>query len=883
MGQCNKSLLGLGIALAMRVSTAQASTPPKLRLGNDVRPAAQSLDLTIVPGRAAFTGTSTIDVEVQEPTRTIWLNANAITVAKAEVTSGGSSQPATVVPGGTDFLGLEFARAVPRGRSTLRLEYSGKISDSDSAGVFQGKDGDDLYVFTQFEAILARRAFPCFDEPGFKNPWRLTVHVKKEHMALANTNAISETDEPGGMKKVVFAPTPPLPSYLVAFAVGPFEIVDGGLAGLKKTPIRIVTPRGKTREARYAAEVTGPILERLEDYFGRPYPFDKLDSLAIPLTFGFGAMENVGLITYAQTILLADPAVDTEERRREYVSVAAHEIAHQWFGDLVTPEWWDDIWLNEAFATWMSSKLVAAWKPEWQTRLEDLGSKFYAMEQDALVSARKVRQPIETNDDIANAFDAITYEKGAAVIRMFESWMGEGAFRQGVRSYLDQHAFGSARLGDFLAAVGGPEPRLAAAFSTFLDQPGFPEVSVTLRCEGEPTVTLRQERHLPLGSSGAPGQIWRVPVCVSYATASGPQGECLLLDAPEAAFKLSRATSCPALLVANRSATGYYVGRYEGTLLPQLLEDRTAFLSAEERRSLLNDLVRVSRGGHLAAGKVLSAIPYFAHAPERPVVEQAQKVAADSRRLLPIALAPNYRRFVDRAFGERARQLGWTARPEDDAETRLMRAQLVPFVARQGEDGALRTEARRLAEGWLAERTGVEADLLRGVLSTAAAFADKPFFDRLVAELRKTRDRQQREELVRALGSFRDPASVTAAFDLLVHSDLDFLEIWRVLFGPLQDPSTDSLPFAFVKANGDEILKRAPSGGDFEFGAILPFVGRNLCDRAAEEEFVAYFRDRAPKFTGGPRNYQQALEAIHLCIAQKAAQGAEVTSFFAAQ
>ena len=272
MGQCNKSLLGLGLALVMRVPTSEASTPPKLRLGTDVRPAAQSLDLTLVPGRAAFTGTSTIEVEVQAPTRTIWLNATGITVGKAEVTSGGSSQPATLVPGGTDFLGLGFARAVPRGRSTLRLEYSGKISDSDSAGVFQGKDGDDLYVFTQFEATLARRAFPCFDEPGFKNPWNLTVHVKKEHLALSNTNAISEVDEPGGMKKVVFAPTPPLPSYLVAFAIGPFEIVDGGVAGIKKTPIRIVTPRGKAREARYAAEVTGPILDAPRGLFRTPVP-----------------------------------------------------------------------------------------------------------------------------------------------------------------------------------------------------------------------------------------------------------------------------------------------------------------------------------------------------------------------------------------------------------------------------------------------------------------------------------------------------------------------------------------------------------------------------------------------------------------------------------
>src|SRR5581483_1389680 len=302
----------------------------------------------------------------------------------------------------------------PAGAARLHLEYDGKISTRDSAGIFRARDAGENYLFTQFESIDARRAFPCFDQPNFKTPWQLTLHVPHPDTAISNAPQVSETVETGGMKKVVFAVSKPLPTYLIAFAVGPFDIVDAGRAGKNRIPVRIITPKGKAHQAKYAAEVTAAIIDRLEKYFGIPYPYEKSDQVAIPVTYGFGAMENAGMVTYGQTILLSDPALDTPQRQREYATDAAHELAHQWFGDLVTPLWWDDIWLNEAFATWMEMKIVAQWKPEWHTRLDNMGPKFGAMRSDSLVSARRVRQPIESVNDIANAFDGITYEKGAA-------------------------------------------------------------------------------------------------------------------------------------------------------------------------------------------------------------------------------------------------------------------------------------------------------------------------------------------------------------------------------------------------------------------------------------------------------------------------------------
>ncbi len=873
-------LLALGPCLCF-LSFAATDAPPALRLDDSVRPVRYAADLTLDPGATAFSGSIHIDVDVAKPSSLIWMNGTDIQIEEATVMAGGKTIPAAVVPGGTDFLGLRLANDVPAGPATIAIRYRGAISTKSSAGIFQSKDAGNDYLFTQFESIDARRAFPCFDQPGFKTPWRLTLHVKKDQRAFANTPMASETDEAGGMKKVEFAETKPLPSYLVAFAVGPFETVDGGAAGRNHTPIRIIVPKGKAGQAVYAAQITGQVLEELERYFGIAYPFPKLDAVAVPLTFGFGAMENAGFITYAQTIILADPAVDTDRRRRTYSSVAAHEMGHQWFGDLVTLAWWDDTWLNEAFATWTSSKIIAEWKPEWNSRLQDLGGKFGAMNEDSLVSARQIRQPIEAKDDISNAFDGITYQKGAAVIRMFETWVGEQRFQQGVRGYLKRYAYKNASLNDFLDSIAGAgQPRLIQAFKTFLEQPGVPVISAALRCDGPPTVALSQKRYLPLGSKGDAAKLWEVPVCVGYPSAAGETKECFLLDKPSAEFRLTKTAACPAALNANAGAAGYYIADYQGDLLTKLLAGGQASLDPAERRTLLNDLQSLANAGDVPQSRALAAVPSFANAPERQIVAQAQEVVTGVKPFLDPALEDNYARFVREVFGERARKLGWSAAPGEDAETRLLRAGLVPFDAGQGADPVLVAQARRLAEGWLATGGGVDSDMLGGVLATAARFGDRALFDSMLAKLDKTTDRQLRRSVIVALGSFRDPKIAESALDLMIHSHIDMRETAFLLFSPLGDRATDRLPFEFVKAHYEEIVAKAPRGGGFEFGAVLPMTGRAFCDASSLKAFEDFFGERAKTFTGGPRNYSQVVEAVRLCMAQKNAQAADIDGFF---
>jgi cytosol alanyl aminopeptidase len=859
---------------------AFAAEPPKLRLGDGVRPVRYRLDLTVIPQQDNFTGKIEIDLEVRNPTDVVWLNAHLLTIDSAEFIAGGHKQAAKVQTSGDQFASFTAASAIPAGPAQLRIEYHGAFNKVGSDGLFKEQDAGTWYAYTQFESIDARRAFPCFDEPNFKTPWQLTVHVSKSDSAVSNTPVQSETDEPDGRKKVVFAETKPLPSYLVALGVGPFDIVDAGKVGKNHTPLRMITPKGKAAQAQYAAEVTGPLLAELENYFGVPYPYEKLDVLSVPL-FG-GAMENAGLITCVQSVMLRDSAQDSINRQRGYASIIAHEMAHQWFGDLVTTAWWDDIWLNEAFASWMDDKILRHWKPDWNTVIDEQNTRMGAMGGDSLVSARKIRQPIESNDDIANAFDDITYSKGEAVIGMFENWMGEDAFRAGVQRYIRQYSWRNATEADFLDSLSsaGSVP-VGRAFSTFLNQAGVPLVSVGLTCgAGGATLHLSQKRALPLGTTGSTAQTWQVPVCVRYGDGDTARRECTLLTGASMDWKLAQAGSCPAWVEANADGKGYYRTRYEGDLQDKLLAGGAPRLSAAERVAALGDVDALTGMGEVKSGAALGLAVAFADDPVRQVRSSSIGIISGVHDyLVPHDLRPNYARLVDRTFGARARQLGWKAKSGEDAETRLTRSSIVPLVALWGGDGSLAAEARQLATQWVADRTAVDADIVGSVLNVAARTGDETFFKQLSAALAGTEDRHQRDLILGAMGSFTDPHIARGAMDLALKPDSDLRESATLLFGPMGVPETRSLPFEFVQANYDALVAKIPAGSTFGFGEFLPFVGGAFCDEKSAEEVNAFFEPKVDKFAGTRRNLAQALESVRICTAYRAAQQDSVAEF----
>jgi aminopeptidase N len=872
---------GLSCWFLFCLAASAADSPPKLRLSEvqQVEPTGYRVELTLDPDREAFSGSIRIRLDIHRPLQVLWLNATKIAVRNASLISGGEGRAATVIKGDSNFLGLKFNAPLATGAAEVRIDYTGTLMLDGQSGIFRTEDAGNRYLLTQFEQIAARRAFPCFDEPSYKVPWQLTLHVPARDSVVSNTPVRSERTE-GASKTFVFEQTKPLPSYLVAFGAGPFEFVKAGFAGKNHVPVRIVTAKGRAGEAAYAAQVTATILTRLEDYFGVPYPYAKADQVAIPISAGF-AMENAGMVTYGQTIILAKPQNDTEERQRLYASIAAHELAHQWFGDLVTTAWWNDIWLNEAFATWMADKLIAEWKPEWGTRAEDVSNKLYAENRDSLLTARKIRQNIESNDDIENAFDGITYEKGAAVIGMFENWIGPETFRNGVHSYMERYAFRTATTSDFLDSVSTEARKnVTGAFSTFLDQSGVPLVSVALDCkQSVPALHLAQQRYLPLGSKSSGSPLWEIPVCIRYEVGERGQTKCLLMARPVVDVPL-KTNNCPTWVQANDKAVGYYRVNYAAGLIGALVNgDMATRLSAPERVDLIGNAGALTDSGTIPAADALKLVPIFHADLERHVVDEALKLAISPvNYLVRPDLQTAYAGFIRTNFGERARAIGWTPKSGEPDEARLLRPSLLSAVATFGRDDELARQARSLADKWLSTRQGIEPSLIASILKTAAYSGDTALAERFVA-IWPSLDPQQQGSLLQAMFGFRDPQAIRTLFEALLSGKLPITPASYLFYYAGRDSSNArGVRFEFLKAHFDRIVELLGESL-FSGKSQLPNVGAGFCDSQQKMELQRFFEPRVDKLLGAPRVLAHVLEGINQCIAIKSVQEPSVTAF----
>ncbi len=851
--------------------------PPQLRLPAVAKPLLMTVDLTILPDQETFDGKVTIDLELAAPTSFLWLNAHDLEIRSAVLLASGKESPARVVAGGEDFVGFDFGRELAAGKASLAIAYRAKLDAVETEGLFRQKDGDDWYVFSQFESTFARRAFPCFDEPSYRTPWKLTLHVQEGQVAVANAPAVVERAEANGMKAVEFATTQPISSYLVALGVGPFTVVDAGTWGRAKTPIRMIVAKGKAAQTGYASEVTGPILVALEEYFAMPHPFPKLDNLAIPQTVGFGAMENPGLITYVDRWLLSDPVHPVLERQRTYASTAAHENAHLWFGDLVTMQWWDDIWLNEGFATWMAGKIVAQWKPEWGGEDENADRRGNAMGADSLASSQPVRRPIHNNGDIASAFDGISYQKGGALLSMFETWMGPEKFRLGVQRYLKAHAWGNATSDDFLAALAAEgAPEVAKSFATFLDQPGVPVVSVAATCEGgKGKLALSQRRYVPLGSPVSSQQLWQVPVTLRYGTTgAGARSEIakVMLDSPSKSTALA---FCPDWVQANHGGFGYYVSEYSGPLLERLAA-ASSTLPIAEQIALIGDTGFLFSSGELSPAAALGMLPRFADSSSRLVVDPAIDLAYSIEdNLVAPAVRPNYERFIAKLLGARAGRLGFAQRPGESMDDTLLRPRVLRGMGVVAADPVTQAEARRLTTAWLADPAAIEQEMLGSVLSIAATSGDVALFDALEAAAIQEQDRRIRRQILDSMGRFREPAAVEKALALVLSGKFDIREAGTILWNLSGDRVSRPMAYDWVKRSFDSLAGAMPE----QYSAGLVWTATGFCDTAHRDEIRAFFEPRLAKLSGGPNNLEKVLDIVAICISRREKQEAGVSDF----
>jgi len=831
---------------------------PSLRLPTTLQARAYRAHLALDPARLDFHGEIELDATLTEISSILWLNAEGLKVASAEVVTADGRVVLVPSEPKDGLLALRPTRDLEPGALTIRIAYEGPVTATDSHGAFvQTVDGDP-YVFTQFEPIDARRVFPCIDEPSSKVPWTVTLDVPAALTALSNAPVARESDLGDGVRRVEFGPTKPLPSYLIAFAVGPFELVDAGKTP-SGAPIRIAALRGHADRARYAADTTATLVGVLEDYFGSPYPYAKLDLVPIPTTVGFSAMENAGMITFSEGLLT--PQELTPSRKRSFDSVAAHELAHQWFGDLVTLAWWDDIWLNEAFATWAEEKVMLR-RPDW-TDGDEVHDALGGLEADGLATARRVREPIDTIDDIHNTLDGgITYAKGAGVIRMFEQWVGADVFRTGVQQYLKRHAYGTADYREFLAAIDEVSPRdVTAAFTTFLDQSGAPRISASLECskDAPAKVTLRQERWLLKGASASPGEAprWQVPVCIAAGDRRTRATTCTLLTEPQAELTLD-GPRCPTWILPNAGGLGYYRSSLEPAAFAALMKHGWKQLTTGERIVAVSDGGAMTRRGELEYGVMVDRLAQIRDGGPS-LYTTALWMAGALTGAISDENVPAARRWVRSMFGAQARKLGFIPAPDESAEKRDQRRTLLDLVAGDGRDPVLLAEARKHARKWRELPDGV-----RGQILGYAVVSDPAFGRALLAELDAIQDRRMHRDVLHALTNTEDPELVDLLLQRAIDPKTDIVQDqWITLL--LSHRPNEARVEKFVREHLSEVAARMTAGAR----AYLASVVTSDCDVAQRDADVAWINEHIRGFEGGELAAAQTIEELDQCIARR--------------
>jgi cytosol alanyl aminopeptidase len=866
--------------------TARATEPPASQLPSTVAPLRYVLDLKIVPEERTFSGRVAIDVRLAEQTSLIWLHALDLEVQSARAVQGARTVAATLAQKTKEGVAaFTLSEPLAAGDATLEVVYTAPF-DKQLKGLYSVVEDGHAYAFTQLESHFARLVFPGFDEPRFKVPFEITVTAKAEHEVIATEREVEKValEGPEGLVRWRFPATDALPTYLLAFAVGPLDVVEAKGGALppnkvrtKPLPFRGVAAKGKGPRLQYALEHTGPLLTYLEEYFGEPYPFKKLDIIAVP-DFSSGAMENVGAVTFREWLLLLDDNTAPALQRLGFASVMAHELAHMWFGNLVTMPWWDDIWLNEAFATWMAFKATEAVFPGLGAQVAFAERINLAMGFDVLVSARQIRQPVVSDDDIRNAFDPITYAKGGSVLAMFEAWLTEDTFKDGIRRYMAKHRMGNATYEDLLASLSEAAGKdVSTPFKTFLFQPGIPFVQADVDCGGErPAVTLKQARYLPLGSKGEADKTWQVPVCFRYQDGKQEKTSCTLLSKAEGRHELD-ANKCPAWVLPNAGGAGYLRWSLPAAWLARLPLQK---LSAAERFDYAGSLKAAFSSGRIDAPTAFALIRPLAADEERAVaLAPLELVRFTKDHLVPEALTHKAKEWARELYRPVVRRLGYAPKSaKESSETRRLRAEVLAFLALSAGDEDTLTRLVALGDKALGDGGGIDPEVRPVALKAFVRQGGAAAFDKALARLEASDDALLREHLIDALSCTEDEALAARARSLALLPSLRGNERLRPLWIQAEQPRTRAATWGFLKSSWPQLLEVVPTTRQ----GTLPWLASFFCQASERGEVEAFLGARIEAVAGGPRNLQGTLEAIELCAARVGAHRETATAFFEA-
>ena len=835
----------------------------------NVKPSKYSMTLRPDLETFAFVGEQTVDIDIAVPTARIKLNAAELEITDVVLRHNGSSIPvhSLSLNEDTETVTLDFGQTLAQGPAQLYMKFTGILNDrlvGFYRSEYQDTEGQTKHLATtQFEATDARRAFPCWDEPAQKAVFDVTLVFNDTLQAVSNTPIVEESIPAPGMKSVRFAETPIMSTYLLAFVVGDLVSVEAPAAG--GTKVGVWTTRGKENQAGFALDTSVKLLGYFNEYFGIPYPLPKLDHIAIP-DFAAGAMENWGCVTYRETALLVDPENSSAGTRQRVAEVVAHEMAHMWFGDLVTMEWWDDLWLNESFASWMGTKAVDWLFPDWEmwTQFVNMDTN-RALSLDGLKNSHPIEQEVKNPAEVSQLFDAISYSKGGSVLRMLENFLTPDVFQKGLYRYLKANEYGNARTQDLWSALeeesGMP---VTSIMDSWVKQTGYPvlQIEADRRPDGV-MVSLSQERfvydHL-LGEEEPNPEVWQVPVSVS---APGATSASTVMDNKEAVITVPVPNPSEDWYKVNAGQTGFFRVNYtseDWQRLAPAVSGRE--LPATDRLGIQNDAYALSRAGLLPVTQFLELAGSYSGETDASVWSDLASNLRDIEQLISgEPVHPAYQRFGRELFGPAARRAGWTPRPQDGHLDSLLRSTTLGQAGSYGDEDTL-AQASDLFRQYLENSDAVHPDLRGIVFSLAAQAGDRTTYNHLWDLETRASLQEEKIRLLLAMSRFQDVALLNETLESSLTSRVRSQDTITVVASVAANPKGRETAWEFVKSNWAEFDRRY-GGGGFGLMRLVSIVNSFTTEGQMADVENFFTENPAP---AAERTIRQALERMRLNI-----------------
>jgi len=830
-----------------------------------VRPQHYSLTLTPDLKAATFAGAESIDVNLSAPVRTITLNSAEITFLSVSINAGRKSQKAAVsLDKDKEKATLTFPEEVPAGKATLAIEYAG-ILNNELRGFYLSRTDRRNYAVTQFEPTDARRAFPSFDEPAFKATYDISLVVDANDTGISNSPIATDTPGPGAGKHTIkFLTTPKMSTYLVAFLVGDFQCSTGEQDSVA---IRVCSTPEKLALTPYGVDVAKYVLHYYNDYFGIPYPLKKLDLIALP-DFEAGAMENFGAITYRETDLLIDAKNASIDAKKRVDLVIAHEMAHQWFGDLVTMQWWDNIWLNEGFATWMENKPVAAKHPEWNIDQAVAADLDDTLNLDAQPTTRAIRAKAETPDEINQLFDGIAYGKASDVLLTVENYLGTETFRKGVHNYLAAHLYSNATAEDFWGAQSATSHKpVDKIMQSLVTQPGEPLLTFSELENGKVSITQKRFFLSP-GIQPHQAQRWTLPVCFKTTV---ERRECEVLSPSDSELNVPAG----GLFFANAGGKGYYRSAYSPAAYRELAAKIETVLTPSERISFIGDEWVQVRANKSSIGKYLDLLAAVKDDPNAEVVSSA--LAGYEATYATIAATPEERTalqaWVRATLVPVYAKLGAPS-DADSPNTRELRSALFAALGYAKYPAAL-NQARNIADKYIADPSSVDATFGQTALAIAARNGDAVLFDKLQKLYETSPNPEIQIGALRLLAEFEDPALVKRALDFAVSSKVRNQDAAIQLAIPLETDESREQAWRYIQSHWDKVHAQLTTNS----GSILVGSTRSFCSASGREDVERFFQ--AHKVAASGQSLKHAIEHINGCIEMRTLQEPQLKAWLA--